>query len=1094
MENLFRLMLVRPAIAQDPENPSISLAQETDYQKALRAAVASGAGRGGIEQASATFVASAEFAGDVDATPLGPQLDELADRLDTLERDGDASWDAVADAIEDVFGQAAGEVVASAPYKRTVRRLRDSLIAIKVLQELHGRPIERITRQLRTAELIADVAAGNVPSAPAGTGDTRHGEDHGRDHPHPHPDPHPGPGPHPDPDPSPPDESVRHRRRRSLALPIELGLTSRLSTREAEHVLREQRAELVAQRETEIGELLAEHEVLRTAVSELSALESVHFRVSDRLAAAAVQPPVALRLTPVATTAGNYVKSLRERQLQPTEPVPVEPVPNLPVEPVPGPAPDVRVGAVASADGVTGIDTPFAALAQTLVSVPEVVLPGRGAFEPPNLADIGFILKASAAQQLSEPTRTALTTRGLDLTSTPLDRITHRLEADLATTVGRLEAVAGHPERRSFLRFGDALISVATPVTSGWGELGTGGLVAFPPALPMEGSVPQTKGAIAPAGVGDLLLVKQQLTGYEAADVAHIENVLRGEHKAREHSRREENELITVTEQENLTSEEHELETTDRFEMTRETSQTIKEDVALKAGLTISGSYGPTVEFSASAEGSVSRSKEEATKAATTFSQDVTERSSRKIAERALRRTTVRTTTETIEKNTHELDNVEGDGHISGVYQWVNKVYEAKMFNYGVRAMFDFMVPEPAAFLVAALDRAHSNTVSLTKPADFTLLPSQITESNYSYWVKQCGATDVAPPPELYRTKSADFKAGGGDSKTNYNHSTQITIDDGYRAVFGSVGFVRNMWESDHSLDVVLGRRTQRMPDGDWLWTTALDDERDSIPLALDTFHCSQVAVAVEVKCQRTDRAMEKWRLETHAKLTAAHLAQVADYEEKLAALKLQSGVAIKGRNPAANQLTIRRELQKNCVSILTDQHFDLFDAVVDSPTNGLPQIDIAEAGIEGAYVRFFEQAFEWEHMSWVTYPYFWGSKDQWDERLGYDDPDQAFTDFLQSGYCRVSVPARLGFEGAIDHFLTFGETWNGGPLPTISSPLYLPIGDEIAERLDRPGTEIPQGDPWTVRVPTNLVKLRADDQLPRWEQNAAGDWVEAGG
>ena len=26
-----------------------------------------------------------------------------------------------------------------------------------------------------------------------------------------------------------------------------------------------------------------------------------------------------------------------------------------------------------------------------------------------------------------------------------------------------------------------------------------------------------------------------------------------------------------------------------------------------------------------------------------------------------------------------------GTGHISGVYQWVNKVYQAQMFNYGLR-------------------------------------------------------------------------------------------------------------------------------------------------------------------------------------------------------------------------------------------------------------------------------------------------------------------------------------------------------------------------------------------------------------------------
>ena len=169
-----------------------------------------------------------------------------------------------------------------------------------------------------------------------------------------------------------------------------------------------------------------------------------------------------------------------------------------------------------------------------------------------------------------------------------------------------------------------------------------------------------------------------------------------------------------------------------------------------------------------------------------------------------------------------------------------------------------------------------------------------------------------------------------------------------------------------------------------------------------------------------------------------------------------------------------------------------MFDAIETSWASGLPQIDTFEAKGEGAYVRFFEQAFEWEHATWVTYPYFWGRKSRWTDRLAFDDPDPLFNQFLKAGYCRVTVPARLGFEGAIDHFMTYGELWNGGPLPTISSPLYLPIADEIAERLERPGDEIPQGEPWLVRIPTTLIHLRADDQLPKWKQDASGDWVEA--
>ncbi|MEU4295193.1 hypothetical protein AB0E63_43830 [Kribbella sp. NPDC026596] len=1025
-------MLLRPAVGQDPEQPSIELEQESGYQDALRAVVASGGGRQGIEAVSAEFAGSDDFVPGIGDTPLGRRLDELADGIDALEATGDVSWEEIANAIEDQFGSSAADMVDGDAYKETVRRLRDSLIAIKVLQQLHSRPIERLTRQLRTAELIADVAAEHTPGMTA------------------------------------------RRRRRSLRLPVELELKSRLSTSDAQKELEEQRQKLLDDRRKRVDELLTEHEALRGAVSELAGLESIHFRATELVASEHTTAPDVTVLTNAVSSAATYTQVLRAQHLKG----------QVGREGENGGEPDERAGALQ-------ISTPYAELAQTLVAAPDVVLSARAGFTPVALAELGFVLKPTAADRLSKTTQAVLKKRGVDLGTTPLDKITQRLQADLATTVSELELVAGHPEKRSFVRFGDALISVTTPVTTGWGVLGTGGVLGFPP-LPMSGSVPQTKGAVAPAGVADLLLVKQQLTGYEAVDVAHIENVLKGELKSREHTRREESETITVFETETSTTDEHELETTDRFEMTREASETIKEDVALKAGLSISGSYGPTVEFAASAEGSFSRSKEEATKSATTFSQDVTERTSRKIAQRVLNRTTIRALTETIEKNVHTLDNTTGAGHISGVYQWVNKVYQAQMFNYGLRMMFDFMVPEPAAFLIAAMESAQNSALTLTKPPDFTLTPAQLTESNYAYWVKVCGATDVAPPPELFRTKSADFKGGGGDSKTNYNHSAQITIDDGYRAVFGSVGMVCNIWEADFSVDVVLGRRTQRMGNGQWLFTTPLDDERDSIPLAIDSFHVSQVAVAIEVKCQRTDRALDKWRLETYAKLLAAHNAQVSDYEEKLAQLKLQAGVAIRGRNPGTNQITIRRELQKNCLSILTDQHFDLFDAVVDSPVNGLPQVDVPEAAAEGAYVRFFEQAFEWEHITWVSYPYFWGSKNQWDERLGYDDPDPAFVDFLQAGFCRVSVPARPGFEGAIDHFLTFGEIWNGGPLPTISSPLYLPIADELAERLDRPGDEVPQGEPWIVRVPTNLVKLRADDALPVWEQNEDGDWVEA--
>ena len=159
------------------------------------------------------------------------------------------------------------DVVDSEPYRETVRRLRDSLIAIKVLQQLHGSPIEGLARQLLTAELIADIAA----------------------------------KPKPDP--------AARRRRRSFRLPVELGLNSRLSTREAQEELQKQRHELLEERQKRIGELLTEHEALRGAVAELASLDSVNFRASEIVASDATTAPDVATLTTAVSSAATYTQA-----------------------------------------------------------------------------------------------------------------------------------------------------------------------------------------------------------------------------------------------------------------------------------------------------------------------------------------------------------------------------------------------------------------------------------------------------------------------------------------------------------------------------------------------------------------------------------------------------------------------------------------------------------------------------------------------------------------------------------------------------------------------------------------------------------------
>jgi hypothetical protein len=1040
MEPLFRFVLNRPAVAQDPANPSIQLAQDSPYQTALRRFEGSG-NREGLTKLAVGFIASDLFIKSPEDTPLHGAIATLCAKLDELGRQETLTPDDLRQAIKAAFDGGSADAAGSERFDSAASRLRDSITAIKQVPAEHSRPLEALTLQLRTLEVVQKAAQDDAfPTSP---------------------------------------QALRRYRRRSVELPSKDRLPSVLRATDAQRKkAQEDRERLQSSRTKDIETLAARHRELSAALSELGQLDGESFEITPPEPTAAREPIAGLELEAMLKHSASFSEKLSDMQLRHFERL---------VEASPREGSDLR--------SVSVVPTIEKATVRSVASA------GSPAITQAQFRKEGLRMSSAAAGKLSKQTQKVLADRKLSAEQHGVEKMVADLTQARQVTQRELQAKMGHVVERSFRKVGTTLVAIKTTKTSQWNALYgfDDGLIDFipfpgPPSIP---STPSTRGKVEPAGIADLLMVRQQLIGYERADVAHIENVLKGEGKEREHSTRRETEELTFRETEVSTSEERELETTDRFEMTRESNETIKEDASLKAGLTVSGKYGPTVEFTASAEGSMSRSKEEATKTASSFSQDVTQRSSNKISERVLERSSLRVTNEVIEKNTHKLDNVAGTRHISGVYQWVNKVYRAQMFNYGLRTMFDFMVPEPAAFLIKAMQSAHESSVELEKPEDFILTPNQITETNYGDYVAAYSATDVTPPPEMYRTKSVDFKANDEEPPTMLNHSGQIAIDEGYEAITAYLGTLVFYWSTNWALFVVVGNNfCQVTPKADNSYTTmqtlSMANERSTVPFALITNRVANVGLTIEIKCQRTETALQKWRAETHAKLTNAYRARLSEYEEKLASIELQAGIAIRGANPALNLERMKDELKKDCISIITDQHFDLFDAIDTAPSTGLPQIDVSEAAKEGTYVRFFEQAFEWEHLTWVTYPYFWGRKSEWDDRIAYDDPDPLFTQFLKAGYCRVSVPARLGFEGAIDHFMTYGELWEGGPLPTISSPLYLPIADEIAERLDRPGDEIPQGDPWTVRIPTSLVHLRADDKLPQWAQNTEGEWVEA--
>jgi hypothetical protein len=583
-------------------------------------------------------------------------------------------------------------------------------------------------------------------------------------------------------------------------------------------------------------------------------------------------------------------------------------------------------------------------------------------------------------------------------------------------------------------------------------------------------------------GLGDLMIVRQNLKAYSALDVAHIENVLQGESKEREHRRKRLTEETFFTESETELEEERDTQTSERFELRSEVQEEVKETFKFDAGVKVTAKLGPFVELEADARFGYENARTEGRKKATQYSRETTERASTRFAERVLERRERRLVEEVEELNRHGINATSAASNITGVYQWVNKVYEAQVFNYGLREMYEFFLPEPAIFYIGSLvSKGLSDGEAPTPPPPFTVSPNTLNRSNYKYYTSLYGASGVPAPPEEF--VKVDLAQAGGpldfDSSEGGSVAAafSVRLTDGYE-YFGYGSSWRYSYRGD-SFDFVLSVSDNTGDPG-------------TVPVFVKGRSIVSWAIWVHITCRVTETLMDNWRLKAWEAMRDGHAQLQRDYEEKLAAAAVQQGVEITGRNPLANERIIRDEIQRQCISALTNKSPAGNNGV--SGTSGSITVNWEEAYKKGLYTRFMHQAFEWENVSYIFYPFFWARKSRWLELFNIEDTDPDFQSFLQSGMARVVVPVRPGFEHHVEHFRRTGEVWSGGQPPTIGDPDFLSIAAEIKAQTGAPGDEEPVGEPWNIAIPTQLVVLRQDNQLPKWRKNEEGQWVEDNG
>jgi hypothetical protein len=609
---------------------------------------------------------------------------------------------------------------------------------------------------------------------------------------------------------------------------------------------------------------------------------------------------------------------------------------------------------------------------------------------------------------------------------------------------------------------------------------------------------------IAPIGIGDLKVTKQQLLRYKPSELAHIENVLARERRGREHRRLRQVEEITVLEQEREEESRRDLQSTERFEIETESQRTIKSETSFEAGLELSAGFGP-VSLGVYAKFATNESKEESDTNSTKYAKEVVEKTVSRLLERVREERRTRTLEEVEETNTHGFRN-DSAQHVTGVYRWVDKLYRQKVVNYGKRLMYQFSVPEPAAFYLFAQRYNYESKVLPMKPARPTipgttlpLTPDAITRYNYRSLVASSGASGVeAPPPEtivVSKPIAREIPAAATGPQFFAFVNEDITVPKGYRATMCSAGWRYGFIQGQPTaFDLFVGTNLITTT-----LTGTLNNEMGKIGVSAQGFSLRSLAISIDVQCTLADEWRHQWQLATYQAIMNAYRQQLLDYEERVAATQIQQGVAIGGNNPLLNRETEKEELKRACLTLWAGSAIDLPDGVIDLATqtdpDNPPEILRANAVANMPVIDFFERAFDWRNMTYTLHPYFWGRESTWLDRSALKSTDPLLERFLKAGAATVTVPVQPSFTEAVLWYQLTGDIWTGGPVPELTSTgepdavLYNSYLTEVEDETDVVDidveVQIAKDDPdaWEVRLPTTLVWLQPGSELPDLEK-----------
>lgn len=582
-----------------------------------------------------------------------------------------------------------------------------------------------------------------------------------------------------------------------------------------------------------------------------------------------------------------------------------------------------------------------------------------------------------------------------------------------------------------------------------------------------------------PLGFADIKVIKQRLLHYRLGEIAHIENVMRGETKERNHHHRR---RIENSERDNHLQ----TETQDREQDYKGRSRTnigavdslkrefddLQEQYATDGlSVTTTGSWTDTLDGAAQPGGD-----------AAGYARRLLDRAAARVARRTESERLRRSEEEFVEQNLRRFDNAGGSGHAVGIYRWIDEIHAAHLEHRGSRLVLEFVIPSPAADYVQRNNLLHGLNAGVPIPPwqggdgiAPILSAADISRANYAALAARYNATAVdSPPPESLWANVA--------LQSDPPHpSARLDIPEGYRAASGTLSYG---WSGStpQALDVLVGGLPLKIdpaqnPSPGTLPIAFAQPIQGIVPVTvLSSATGYAINVTLACTCPDDGALFRRWQMSTYQAVMTSYQVRKEEYVRVMERFAESHGE----EEDCESRETERAALRQSATECLIAPFIAWGDGTTPAWRRDVVNFNL---------IPFFRRAFDWGEMTYSFHGSFFPADDPnrpaWLTMAQARERSAGFNEFLQAGAARLLVPVQPGMVLPLLFYLASeGRFWYGAADLTPVHEADWHLVNELKSLLHAPHRERP-GESWEMEVATSFFMLQENSGLPDYAEDA---------